>query len=417
MRYDYLIAGGGIIGLSIARELIRREPHARIAIIEKEADVAKHASGRNSGVLHAGFYYTADSLKARFTRDGNRAMKKYCEENGLSINPCGKLVVASDESELQGLEELKRRAVRNGVRLEWASEAETAGMDPNVKTHKKALYSPDTASVDPVEVCQCLKREIVSSGVDLFFNTKYVGRSNQTIRTNKSAITCGYFINAAGLFADQIAHDFGFGLQYTIIPFKGIYMKYAKNKSDVATNIYPVPNLNNPFLGVHFTKTVDGSIKIGPTAIPAFWRENYKGFHRFNFKEFIQIIYYEAKLFMTNSFRFRQLAFEEMKKYNRANFIGLSLKMVKDLDSNGFGDFLRPGIRAQLLNKKTLELVQDFVVEGDAGSIHVLNAVSPAFTCAFPFAEYVVELIGEKRSAEQSSLNSKPKGDNVCQAT
>ncbi|MEF3313761.1 L-2-hydroxyglutarate oxidase [Paenibacillus sp. GYB004] len=417
MRYDYLIAGAGIIGLSIARELIRREPQARIAIIEKESDVAKHASGRNSGVLHAGFYYTADSLKARFTRDGNRAMKKYCEQNGLFINPCGKLVVASDESELQGLEELKRRAARNGVRLEWLSEEEAARIEPNVRTYRKALYSPDTASVDPVEVCQCLKRELVSGGVDFFFNTKYTGRSHQTIRTNKPVFTCGYFINAAGLFADRIARDFGFGLQYTIIPFKGIYMKYAKNKSDVTTNIYPVPNLNNPFLGVHFTKTVDGSIKIGPTAIPAFWRENYKGFHRFNLGEFIQILYYEAKLFLTNSFHFRQLAFEEMKKYDKANFIGLSLKMVKAMDRNGFGDFLQPGIRAQLLNKKTLELVQDFVVEGDAGSIHVLNAVSPAFTCSFPFAEYVAELIGEKRSAVKSSLASKPEEDLICQVT
>ncbi|TMV48597.1 L-2-hydroxyglutarate oxidase [Paenibacillus mesophilus] len=397
MRYDYIIAGAGIIGLSIARKLITREPHARIAIIEKESDVAKHASGRNSGVLHAGFYYTEDSLKARFTRDGNRAIKEYCEQNGLNINRCGKLVVASDESELHGLEVLKRRATRNGVRLEWLSEVEAANMDPNVRTYKKALYSPDTASVDPVEVCQCLKREIVSKGVDLFFDTKYIGRSHNTIRTNKTEFTCGYFINAAGLFADKIAHDFGFGLQYTIIPFKGIYLKYAKNKSDVATNIYPVPNLNNPFLGVHFTKTVDGSIKIGPTAIPAFWRENYKGFQQFDLMEFIQIMYYEAKLFLTNSFQFRRLAFEEMKKYNKANFIDLSLKMVKKLDRKGFGDFLQPGIRAQLLNKNTLELVQDFVVEGDGDSIHVLNAVSPAFTCSFPFAEYVADLVEEKQ--------------------
>ncbi|MDF2721515.1 MAG: fad dependent oxidoreductase [Paenibacillus sp.] len=401
MQYDYVIAGGGIIGLAIARELIRREPHAQIALIEKEEDVAKHSSGRNSGVLHAGFYYTADSLKARFTRDGNRMMKQYCEQNGLRLNRCGKIVVATDERELSGLEELKRRAERNGVRLEWLTEDETAGIDPNVKTYKKALYSPDTASVDPVEVCQCLKREIASKGVHLFFNTKYIGRSLHTIHTNARDFACSYFINASGLFADQIAHDFGFGLKYTIIPFKGIYLKYGKNKSDVTTNIYPVPDLNNPFLGVHFTKTVDGSIKIGPTAIPAFWRENYKGLYRFNVKEFMQILYYEAKLFLTNSFHFRQLAFEEMKKYNRASFIGLSLKMIKQLDRKGFGHFLQPGIRAQLLNKQTLELVQDFVIEGDEDSLHVLNAVSPAFTCSLPFAEHVVDQIEAKRSKLQ----------------
>lgn len=398
MRYDYLIAGAGIIGLTIARELKLREPDARIAVIEKERDVANHASGRNSGVLHAGFYYSADSLKARFTRDGNRAMKQYCERHGLNVNYCGKLVVAADESELKGLEELKRRAERNGVELLWVNEQEAALIDPNARTYKRALYSPDTASVDPVEVCQCMKKEAMSYGVDFFFDTRYISHAHHTVKTNKTDFTFGYFINTAGLYADRIAHDFGFGTKYTIIPFKGIYLKYAKNKTDVRTNIYPVPNLNNPFLGVHFTKTVDGGIKIGPTAIPAFWRENYKGWHRFRIGEFLQILYYDAKLFVTNSFHFRRLAYEEIKKYRKSNFIGLSLKMVKELDSRSFGDFLQPGIRAQLLDKTTLELVQDFVLEGDNRSIHILNAVSPAFTCSLAFAEYVADQIAEKRT-------------------
>lgn len=397
-RYDYMIAGGGIIGLTVARELKLRDPDARIAVIEKESDVAKHSSGRNSGVLHAGFYYTSDSLKAKFTRDGNEAMKAYCLQNGLKLNLCGKLVVATDASELAGLEELKRRAERNGVELIWVDEEETARIDPNVQTYKKALYSPNTASVDPVEVCACMKQEVASKGVDFFFDTAYVRHKGDTVLTNRGPFGCDYFINSAGLYADKVAHDFGFGTKYTIIPFKGIYLKYAKNKTDVRTNIYPVPNLNNPFLGVHYTKTVDGSIKIGPTAIPAFWRENYKGFHRFKLSEFFQILFYEAKLFWTNSFHFRRLAFEEMKKYNKSNFIGLSLKMIKQLDRKGFGDFLRPGIRAQLLNKHTLELVQDFVIEGDSRSMHILNAVSPAFTCSLPFAKYVVDQIEEKRS-------------------
>lgn len=406
MRYDYLIAGAGIIGLTIARELRRREPEARIAIIEKEADVAMHSSGRNSGVLHAGFYYTADSLKARFTRDGNRAMKQYCEENGLSVNRCGKLVVATDASELAGLEELKRRAERNGVNLIWVDEQEAAKIDPNVKTFQKALYSPDTASVDPVEVCRCLKEEIAASGVTFLFHTRYTGHEGDTVITDKGSFQTGYFINAAGLYADRIAHDYGFGLDYTIIPFKGIYLKYAKNKSDVQTNIYPVPNLNNPFLGVHFTKTVDGAIKIGPTAIPAFWRENYGGWSRFRLGEFLQIMYYEAKLFLTNAFQFRRLAFEEMKKYNKSNFIGLSLKMIRKLDHSGFGDFLRPGIRAQLLHKRSLQLVQDFVLEGDDRTMHVLNAVSPAFTCSLPFAAHVVDQIDEKRGVTVMQSNA-----------
>jgi len=166
----------------------------------------------------------------------------------------------------------------------------------------------------------------------------------------------------------------------------------------VSTNIYPVPNLANPFLGVHFTKTVDDSIKIGPTATPAFWRENYAGLKNFKVKELFNILFYEGKLFLHNSFNFRSLALEEMKKYMKSYFIHLSLKMVKQVDKKGFGSFMRPGIRAQLLNKETLELVQDFVVEGDENSFHILNAVSPGFTCAFPFSRYIVDEIVKKQN-------------------
>ncbi|WP_372638283.1 L-2-hydroxyglutarate oxidase [Cohnella sp.] len=399
--YDYLIVGGGIIGLTIARELRQRFPDCRIAILEKEADVAHHASGRNSGVLHAGFYYTADSLKAKFTREGNLAMTRYCEENGLKINKCGKVVVASNEEELTGLYELKRRADRNGVELNWLTEEELKRIDPNVRTYQKALHSPTTSTVDPVEVCFKLKEEIAAGGVELYFNCPYKSRTDGTVHAGNKTFECRYFINAAGLYADKIAQEAGFGTPYTILPFKGIYLKYAKNKTDLGTNVYPVPNLKNPFLGVHFTKTVDGSIKIGPTAIPAFWRENYGGFRNFKAGEFVAILGYELKLFLSNAFHFRSLAIEEMKKYFKSHFIGLSLSMVKEIDRDGFGEFLKPGIRAQLLHKETLELVQDFVIEGDDRSMHVLNAVSPAFTCSFPFAKYVVDSILEKQGGRK----------------
>lgn len=311
-------------------------------------------------------------------------MTRYCEENGLKINKCGKVVVASDEEELTGLYELKRRADRNGVELNWLSEKELQLIDPNVKTFKRALHSPTTSTVDPVEVCNKLKEDIAANGVDFYFNCPYKSRKDNFVKAGNETFECGYFINAAGLYADKIAQEGGFGSKYTIIPFKGIYLKYAKNKSDVGTNVYPVPNLKNPFLGVHFTKTVDGSIKIGPTAIPAFWRENYKGLSNFKLGEFFTILGFEIKLFLTNAFNFRTLALEEMKKYAKRHFIGLSLKMVKQIDSDGFGDFLKPGIRAQLLNKETLELVQDFVIEGDHRSMHVLNAVSPRSPVPFP---------------------------------
>ena len=156
-------------------------------------------------------------------------------------------------------------------------------------------------------------------------------------------------------------------------------------------NIYPVPNFKNPFLGVHFTKTVDGNIKIGPTSIPALWRENYNFSSNFQWNEFTEIMAHETRLILTNAFGFRNLAWDEIKKYNKKYFIRLAENMVQKIDPNGFTEYTKPGIRAQLLDKKHLKLVQDFVIEGDEHSTHILNAVSPAFTCAFPFAEFVTK--------------------------
>lgn len=389
---DYLVIGAGIIGLTIAREIKANKPDARIVIIEKEPDVAYHSSGRNSGVLHAGFYYTADSLKAKFTKDGNALMRKYCYDNNLRINECKKVVVAMDEVELQSLLELEKRGKANGVDIKLIDEKELYEIEPNAVTCKYALYSPTTATVDPTEVCLCLKRELQGKGIKFYFEEPYVKKlSSSAIRTKNLQIEAGKIINAAGLYADKIAKDFGFSQNYTIIPFKGIYLKYTNPDKPIRTNIYPVPNLKNPFLGVHYTITVDGVIKIGPTSIPAFWRENYKGSANFNSGELCNILAWEAKLFILNSFGFRSLAIDEVKKYNRKYFTGLATKMVKNIDAKGFNEWSKPGIRAQLLNINTNELVMDFVVEGDETSTHILNAVSPAFTGSMPFAKWVVE--------------------------
>ncbi|MCX6238701.1 MAG: L-2-hydroxyglutarate oxidase [Bacteroidia bacterium] len=393
IRVDFLIIGGGIIGLSIARELINRFPDKKIALLEKEPDVAYHSSGRNSGVLHAGFYYTADSLKAKFTREGNTQIREYCYENGLKINECKKVVVAKNEAEVETIFELERRGKANGVKVQVIDEKELLEIDPNVLTTQFALYSPTTATVDPVEVNLTIKNELVRKGISLFFSEGYYrSLGSNTIETTKNRIISGEkIINAAGLYADRIAEDFGFSKDYTIIPFKGIYLKYHGEHKTVKTNVYPVPNLKNPFLGVHFTITVDGTVKIGPTSVPALWRENYAGMDNFKLDELIAIFGWEGLLFLTNSFNFRSLTFDEIRKYQKKYFIGLAGKMVHQIDSKGFSEWGRPGIRAQLLNKRTKELVMDFVVEGDHHSVHVLNAVSPAFTCSFPFAKYVVD--------------------------
>jgi (S)-2-hydroxyglutarate dehydrogenase len=390
---DYLIIGAGIIGLSIARELITRFPAAKITILEKEPDVALHSSGRNSGVLHAGFYYTADSLKAKFTRDGNRQMREYCYANGLQINETKKVVVAKDESELPALFELEKRGKTNGVEVKIIDEKELKDIDPFVKTFKHALWSPNTATVDPVEVNQAIKDELKQKDVEFFFGEGYKGRidGNKVKTTKGNIFSAVKLINAAGLYADRVAKDFGYSKKYTVIPFKGIYLKYTGTKNPVRTNVYPVPNLRNPFLGVHYTVTVDDHVKIGPTSVPAFWRENYKGMQGFRPGEMSSILTREAKLFLKNSFGFRSLAIDEVKKYNRRYFTGLAASMVRTLDSKGFTEWGRPGIRAQLLDVTTDELVMDFIIEGDSDSIHVLNAVSPAFTCSFPFASHVID--------------------------
>ena len=392
-RSDYLVIGAGIIGLAIARELKFRFPHAEILVIDKEPDVAYHGSGRNSGVLHAGFYYSADSLKAKFTRDGNVQLKEYCKKNNLRLNECHKVVVAKDESEIEGIYELERRGKRNCVDVKVITEAEMKEIDPNAKTFKIGLYSPNTATVDPTEVNIFIKNELKGQGVKFHFSEGYKKKidGNTVLTTRGTRITAGKIINAAGLYADKIAREFNFSTHYTIIPFKGIYLKYTKSDKPVRTNIYPVPNLKNPFLGVHFTVTVDGIIKIGPTSIPAFWRENYKGMANYRTRELFNILGWESRLFLTNAFGFRSLAFDEVKKYNKSYFVKLATNLVHSVDRSGFTDWTRPGIRAQLLDTRTLELVMDFVVEGDQTSIHVLNAVSPAFTSSFPFAKWVVE--------------------------
>lgn len=389
-KYQYVIIGCGIMGLAVARAIKKSQPDAAVLIIDKEREEAAHASGRNSGVLHAGFYYSADSLKAKFTVEGNRALKEYCRRKNLPVNECGKLVVAQNEGDIARLHELAERGRRNGANVEIIDERRARRLDPNVRTLQKALYSPDTASVDPRQVCSAIKNDLLQAGVQFSFQTKYIGKTDGGIRTNRGGVLADKIINCAGLYADKVARDFGFGGRYAMIPFKGLYLKYTKNKTDVKMNIYPVPDLKNPFLGVHFTKTVTGEIKIGPTAIPAFWRENYNFRTNFKLNEFVDIMALETRLFCSDAFGFRRLALDEMRKYNRKYVVGLAQKMVRKIDPRGFTEYADPGIRAQLLDQEQLKLVQDFVIEGDARSTHILNAVSPTFTCAFPFADFVV---------------------------
>lgn len=399
MTTDFLIIGGGVIGLNLALQIRRRHSASKIILIEKESHCGKHASGRNSGVLHAGFYYTADSLKARFTREGNSCMTEYCRTRGLRINRCGKLVVAKDPADLAGLEELLKRAQKNGVELHEITDKEARAIEPRIKTYGKALYSPATASVDPGEVMISLVDDAQKAGINILTNTAYRRYKAPAVVTNKGRIAAGYVINAAGLYADKIAQDFGFSKDYRILPFKGIYLYSSEQPGALKTNIYPVPDLNHPFLGVHYTLTVDGKIKIGPTAIPAFWREHYQGLDNFNLRESIEILGRELGMFLRNDFGFRSLAFNEIQKHFKSKLLMLASDLITGVSEKHYQHWGSPGIRAQLVNIKERKLQMDFCYEGDHSSFHILNAVSPAFTCAMPFSEFLLEHIEQEKLA------------------
>lgn len=395
---DFLIIGGGVIGINMAILAKRRHPDCSVTLIDKESSLGEHASGRNSGVLHAGFYYSSDSLKAKFTRDGNKALSDYCEDRGLLINRCGKLVVAKNESELNGLHELLTRGERNGVELEEITEQEAREIEPRVRTFEKAIFSPTTSSVDPKQVLQSLYDDARDLGVQFMFDCKYQARNGSGVVTSKSTIRAGYIINAAGLYADKIAKEFGFSQRYLIIPFKGLYIISDEAKGAVRTNIYPVPNLDNPFLGVHYTINAHGKIKLGPTAIPAFWREHYRGFDNFNFKEMLQILQQELRLFVTNRFGFRDIAFRELSKYYKPVMIKAARELLSGVDAKKYQRHGPSGIRAQLYDIEKGALEMDFKYEGDEQSFHILNAVSPAFTCSIPFTSYLFDQIDSLNS-------------------
>ena len=388
---DVLVVGGGIIGLGLALEFRRRHPDSSVTLIEKEATFGAHASGRNSGVLHAGFYYTPDSLKARFTRDGNRALSEYCESRGLPLRRCGKLVVARDAADLAGLDELSRRARANGIAVEEVSADDARRIEPRAKTYERALFSPTTASLAPAAVLASLVADARELGITVVPGTAYLGHGS-TVRTSAGPIAAGYVINAAGLYADRIAREHGFAEQYRIVPFKGAYLCGDAAAPGFRVHIYPVPDLAAPFLGVHVTAHVDGSVTLGPTATPAFWREHYDGLANFDLRECYEVMLLEAGFFARNDFGFRDLALRELS-LGRRQIVELAGALATGLDAVHYRRWGAVGIRAQLVDLNARKLEMDFCFEGDDRSFHVLNAVSPAFTCALPMCAYLVDRV------------------------
>ena len=282
---------------------------------------------------------------------------------------------------------------KNGVQLEKISANDARKIEPRARTYERALYSPSTAAIDPSEVVRSFLSDAIELGVQVRTDTEYIGRNGSDIRTSRGLISAGYVINAAGVYADTIARDFGFAKDYRILPFKGLYLYQNADAPPVRTAIYPVPNLEQPFLGVHLTVTVGGRVKLGPTATPAFWKEHYRGMANFRLAEMSEVVSREALFFLRDDFAFRRLAIRELQKYSRSHMVRTAGELAEGLKLEHFSQWGRPGIRAQLVNITKNKLVMDFCYEADENSFHVLNSVSPAFTCALPFTEHIFDQI------------------------
>ena len=389
-RCQVLIVGAGITGLTIARELVNQGAED-ILILEKEGSLGVHASGRNSGVLHAGIYYTPDTLKARFCVEGNRLMKAFCREKGLTLKETGKVILATSPTEVEVLHELKRRADLSGARAFLIDRQELREIEPHVTTCDEALFSPDTAVIRPGEVLKALEDELARSAkTTIFYKTSFKTLlSDHQARTSEGVIRFEKFINAAGSYSDQIAHQFGLAKEYKILPFKGTYKKLTRNRTFlVRGNVYPVPNLKNPFLGVHLTRSADGEVYVGPTAIPAFSRENYRNFEGWGWETF-PILFRNAVLLLKNQ-AFRQVALTEPRKYLKRFIFKEARRLVPELCLHDLVDSDKVGIRPQLVHWPTKTLVTDYIVLHNGDALHILNPISPAFTSSMAFAKYAV---------------------------
>lgn len=392
---DFLIIGGGIVGLCIARELVHHHPHASIILVDKEAHLGLHASGRNSGVLHSGIYYVKDSLKAKFCRDGAQLLKTYCSENNLSIDHIGKVIIPTSSNQASTLDLLHDRGIANGVNVEKIDQKELQQLEPEAYSATGyALFTPDTAVVNPKAIIAKLEKELLAAKVRFLLNTNIVSidPKNKIAKTKSSVISYGHLFNCAGVHADKVASQCGLDNRYSLLPFKGIYYQLRKDSNiNINRLIYPVPDLNMPFLGVHYTKSYNGDIYLGPTAIPALGREHYSGIKGINAKDSASIAKSLFFQLMNNNQGIRTYMYEEASRFIKKNFVSAAQLLTPKITKNHLVKSTKIGIRAQLFDNMKKELVMDFVVEKTPNETHILNAVSPAFTCSMSFAKFVVD--------------------------
>ena len=390
-KFDFVVIGAGIIGLSIGNSLLQKYPKAHVLVADKEDFLGAHASGRNSGVLHAGFYYSPDSLKAKFCRDGNRALREVIARHSIEIRETGKVVVTKSLDELPRLERLYERGIQNGVDIKLLPATELPNYEPLAVTHGQFLWSPTTAVSNPQDVIKAMAEDFTKNGGNLELGSEVTIDSNEEVFLNSEKIDCTEIINAAGVNAIHIAHKFGVGKEYSLLPVLGLYKTIPDVSLPLKTLVYPVPNPANPFLGVHFTLTTDHKIKIGPTAIPVLGREQYKLSQGFEKKDLKQSISAVLALGRNSLPDLLSLAIAEFPKISTSNLLKGGSELVPRVSETSGWTIKEPGIRAQLVNKSTGQFEQDFVVRRSGKITHILNAVSPGWTASIPFANWVVE--------------------------
>ena len=381
-----IIAGGGMVGLSLARQLIDREITNRIIILEKEVSLGCHSSGRNSGVLHAGIYYKPNSLRAKVCIEGSRRLINWMEEKNLFINKCGKLIIPQQKNLDDKLSMLEKRGLENGARVEMIDEKRIKKICPLVRTSSgRGLWSPNTCVVDPKVVLKTLESELLEKGVILkkSQDSWEVDHQKRLVKIGKNRdelLTYDHFFNCAGLFSDKIAHMFGVGLNYLLIPFKGIYWELKENtKFNIPTNVYPVPDIDVPFLGVHFTPSSNGygPTTIGPTATLAFGRENYKISENIEIQKTLKNISIILKQYMNNKGGFRNYVHDQLPLAIEPFLIRSAQQLIPKIQLKDIKRSLKVGIRSQLFNTKTNSLEDDFLCINAYSSTHIMNAISP----------------------------------------
>ena len=387
----YYIIGGGIIGSTIALG-IRLRDLGEVVVLEKENKLGEHASGRNSGVIHSGINQKPGTLKAKMCVKGSRMLREYCITHRVPMQECGTLVVARNEEEIKTLETLLEMGKANGVpELRIIGEGELEIREPNIKG-VTALYSPNGAIVDAKALNESVAKEAQKLGVKYLKNCKVEKINGNKIITNEGEFLADHIVNCAGLYADKIAHMMNIGLDYSIIPFRGDYIEVD---TKINSMIYQIPDLRYPFLGVHFTKTIEGKVLGGPNAALS-WkgRESYDG--EFSWKEIYEILTSRNFWNLIASKEFLKLAYKNAKiSLSKKSFIDeLNSFLENKITKNDVKPY-RSGIRAQVVSQDG-KMIDDFLIKTTAGSTHILNAVSPGLTCSLAFAEFVVDGYIEK---------------------